>query len=196
MSRASGAWEVADQDRLKQGDYGRVVLLPADYADFVNRVTGYNFGEPFVPSFFQQPINIAMFAVLLFLLPIVGWKIYNASWIGNPCIWTSVSLLVFTFATSGVTQTKTWMCVSYSHTRTRSLKCKPQVQASSANWARSDSQLNRVTALAQLLRPRRLQKMIALTRVTGTLATGSHHSLLCKCCLPCSSRLLHTTPFK
>jgi hypothetical protein len=123
MSRASGAWEVADQDRLKQGDYGRVVLLPADYADFVNRVTGYNFGEPFVPSFFQQPINIAMFAVLLFLLPIVGWKIYNASWIGNPCIWTSVSLLVFTFATSGVTQTKTWMRVLLPHPNK-----KPQVQ--------------------------------------------------------------------
>lgn len=92
---------------MKQGDYAAQVFSAADYADFVNKRTGHDFGAPFVPTFFQKPANLAMLAVIMLSLAFIGWKVYNSSWIGHPAIWTAACLLVFWFASSGARRPST-----------------------------------------------------------------------------------------
>ena len=112
MYRPDGQWTIEDADRMKQGDYAAQVFSAADYADFVHKRTGHDFGAPFVPTFLQKPANLAIVAALLVTLSVVGWRVYTSSWIGHPAIWTAACLLVFWFAASGAHCARSCRCAT------------------------------------------------------------------------------------
>jgi hypothetical protein len=100
--RASGSWQVQDSDKMTAMNMGKSFFEPSDFATFLSQRAAVDVGPVRVPTPLENPAVLV--ALLLVFIPgILGaWKIYNSSWIGHPIIWTTLVLMMFMFATSGV----------------------------------------------------------------------------------------------
>lgn len=102
VCRSNGKWSIGMDDMMTPSSHGRTQWTVTDFNNFMRARGHVDIGPVLEPSLLRNPIVLA--TLLLMLAPAVygAWKIYTSSWIGNPWIWTTLVLLVFMFATSGV----------------------------------------------------------------------------------------------